>query len=318
MCSSTGNISFLDIKDPAKRATLVKEYVAAMKTVRQRNMVNREKKLAIGDELQTLFHPIVNANKQATEEARKELTPMKKTSTDIDGALAAQRATDAPSKPRPGKNVDITFGIYKKQDGQLSMGNKIVWSDGKILVDNKKYKVTPGLEALITQRHPRPGQWNSNDDQVYKSLVAHTKVKSFPSRTRAARPHATWKWKHMLRKMDMPGDRIAAAEEEESEDTDTDSVESYPDFALPGDIGESSDMLSPNTHHHSVPSHLHTCSYGNAKKRRRIENLFYKGYGLLYLPGDINGLVKKLHLLGAEFFAGNTTVSQGSCIGCVA
>ena len=28
----------------------------------------------------------------------------------------------------------------------------------------------------------------------------------------------------------------------------------------------------------------------------------------MYLPGDINGLTKKLHLLAAEFFAGNTSV----------
>ena len=28
----------------------------------------------------------------------------------------------------------------------------------------------------------------------------------------------------------------------------------------------------------------------------------------MYLPGDINGLTKKLHLLAAEFFAGNNTV----------
>ena len=28
----------------------------------------------------------------------------------------------------------------------------------------------------------------------------------------------------------------------------------------------------------------------------------------MYLPGDISGLTKKLHLLAAEFFAGNTTV----------
>ena len=54
-------MSFLDIKDPAERATLVKEYVTAMKTAKQRIMENREMKLGIGDELQTLFHPIVNA-----------------------------------------------------------------------------------------------------------------------------------------------------------------------------------------------------------------------------------------------------------------
>ena len=64
-------MSFLDIKYPAERATLVKEYVTAIKSVKQRNMVNREMKLAIGDELQTLFCPIVNATEQAAEETRE-------------------------------------------------------------------------------------------------------------------------------------------------------------------------------------------------------------------------------------------------------
>ena len=49
--SNSSNMSFLDIKDPGKRTVLVDEYVKAMKTVQQRNMVNREMKLAIGEEL---------------------------------------------------------------------------------------------------------------------------------------------------------------------------------------------------------------------------------------------------------------------------
>ena len=40
-------MTFLDIKDPAERVTLVKEYVKAMKPVKQRNMMKREMKLAI-------------------------------------------------------------------------------------------------------------------------------------------------------------------------------------------------------------------------------------------------------------------------------
>ena len=70
-------------------------------------------KLAIGDELQTLFHPFVNAT--------KELAPMKK--TDIDGVLKAQRVD---ARPPSSKTADTAFGFYKKQDGQLSMGNKAV------------------------------------------------------------------------------------------------------------------------------------------------------------------------------------------------
>ena len=79
---------------------------------------------------------------------------------------------------------------------------------------------------LITQKHPGAGQCTSNDYQVYKSLVAQTKVRSFPNRTGAAPPHARWKWKSMIRNIIIPGEKIA--EEEESEYTDdTDSVESY-------------------------------------------------------------------------------------------
>ena len=89
MCNSSNSVSFLDIKDTAKRTALVDEYVKAMKTVRRRNIVNRERKLAIGEELQTLFHPIVSAThrplkevydatKQAAETTAEELVPVKK------------------------------------------------------------------------------------------------------------------------------------------------------------------------------------------------------------------------------------------------
>ena len=134
MCSRTDNVSFLDIKDPAERATLVKEYVTAMKTVKQRNMANRELKVAIGDELQTLFHPIVNGTKQAGEETRKELEPMKKTLTDIDGALTAQREHVAKPEPSLSKAVVNTYGFYEK-NGRLWMEIKAVQLNvkGKIL-----------------------------------------------------------------------------------------------------------------------------------------------------------------------------------------
>ena len=101
---------------------IVKEYVTAMKTVKQRNMMKRELKLATGDELQTFFHPIVNATKQVAEETRKELEPMKKTLVDIDGAL--NRPVAVPGSRL--KNVDTTFGIFSRQDGQLQMGSEIV------------------------------------------------------------------------------------------------------------------------------------------------------------------------------------------------
>ena len=115
----------------------------------------------------------------------------------------------------------------------------------------------------------------------------------------------------MLRKMVIPGDRIVEEEEESEETDDTDSVEPYLENASIGNIGESSSppgILSPDTPGPSIPpSTLHTRSYGKAKKTKKDREPFYKGYGVLYFPGDINGLAKNLHLLAAEFFAGNTT-----------
>ena len=78
-------------------------------------MENRELKLAIGDELQTLFHPIVNATKQAAEETRKELVSMKKTLVDNDGTLKPVAEAPGPQV----KNVDNTFVIYRRKDGHL-------------------------------------------------------------------------------------------------------------------------------------------------------------------------------------------------------
>ena len=128
------------------------------------------------------------------------------------------------------------------------MGNKVVLIDvnGKtLIVDDTAYKLAPGLLVLITRKHSRAGHWNSNDYQVYKSFVRQTKVKSIKNRTGAARPHATWKWKHMLKKVVIPGERISGGESEDTDDAD--SVESYPNIASIGDIGESSDISSPGS-----------------------------------------------------------------------
>ena len=115
---------------------------------------------------------------------------------------SGKKNVGARPPPPPSKTADTTFGFYKK-DGQLSMGNKAVRVDiqRKILtVDDTVYKLTPDRLELITNKHPRHYQYNSNDKEVYKSLVAQTRVKSFPNRIDGARPHATWKWKYMLKK----------------------------------------------------------------------------------------------------------------------
>ena len=145
-------MSFLDIKDPAERATLVKESVKAMKTVKQRNMVNREMKLEIVDELQTLFHPIVNATKQAAEEPGKQLALMKKTLTDIDGALTAQRATDVRPRPENIRILPRQHGCFKSHIAAIKRFFIFVWRSGTSLASKCKHGSSLDISFLSVTR----------------------------------------------------------------------------------------------------------------------------------------------------------------------
>ena len=129
---------------------------------------------------------------------------MKKMLTDIDAALNRDDEAFKPSGP-PVKNVDNTFGIYRRKDGQLEMGSKVVKTgeDGKILTsDDTEYELTPGLHASIVQRIPRPMQYNADDYQEYISLVKQTKVKSFPHKVKGGiKPYDRRKWRNMLKEI---------------------------------------------------------------------------------------------------------------------
>ena len=118
--------------------------------------------------------------------------------------------------------MDTTFGIFRRQDGQLQMGSEIVKisENGTILnVDGVEYDLTLGLHTLIVQKHPRPNQWTSGDYQADEYLSIKTKVRSHPNPRGVARPRSTWKYKHMLRKMIVPGKSIVEEESEDSQDS---------------------------------------------------------------------------------------------------
>ena len=52
----------------------------------------------------------------------------------------------------------------------------------------------------------------------------------------------------------------------------------------------------------------HLFSILGKKEKKERGAPYTTGRGVGYLPGEINGLTKKLQLLAAEFFAGNTAV----------
>ena len=94
----------------------------------------------------------------------------------------------------------------------------------------------------------------------------------------------------MLGGMAIPGDRV---EDEVIEEGDIEGAISDSYWTPPPDFVPASDLPPPPF-------------VGKTRKKRKTREVFYRGYGVVYLPGDITGLTDKLHLLLAEFFAGNT------------
>ena len=79
------------------------------------------------------------------------MKPMKETLTGIDRALAAKRVAHSPSQDK-----DITFGIYRRGDGELVMGKKLVQIDENkktLTVNGTVYDLTSDLYALIMLQH---------------------------------------------------------------------------------------------------------------------------------------------------------------------
>ena len=109
------------------------------------------------------------------------------------------------------------------------MGNCIVYIEGNTLkVDDIEYELTPGLRMLILYKKPRPQHYTSDDYSVYKAIVAQTRLRAYPNkRTGSTRPSPTWKWKHMLSGMAIPGDSVG---EEDVEGASSDGYRTTPDF----------------------------------------------------------------------------------------
>ena len=106
--------------------------------------------------------------------------------------------------------------------------------------------------------------------------------------------------------MIVPGESIV---EEESEDSE-DSVAGESTYSSRGSPPIKPGLFTKSTS--EPPSPAHTRSYGKARKTKD-RDAFYKGWKgdrVVYLPGDINGLTKKLQLLTAEFIPGNTTLGN--------
>ena len=107
----------------------------------------------------------------------------------------------------------------------------------------------------------------------------------------------------MLKTMVIPKERIPGESEDGGDTDDTTSAVEEPETSH-GRRSLVDMILSDHTRSRSVPSSPVRTHY----KAKREKDREYKGFGVVYLPGDIKGLTNKLQFLAADFFADNTTV----------
>ena len=80
----------------------------------------------------------------------------------------------------------------------------------QLVVGRKRYDLTLGFNALLTQIHPT--DYTEDDFKNYTKLIAQTKTINKPGLNAVANPKSTWKYKNLLKDMDMSDDSSTETE----------------------------------------------------------------------------------------------------------
>ena len=204
-------MSFLDIPDPQQRDKIVADFLQTRHRIQQRNEDERAVGFARQRELSTVFSPLIEAQRETTEEIKKQqqqptlLPPppprgppiiYRKRTWDDSREISA---LDFYQREYPKESQEKYYGIVREGPGggsgeeQLVMGDKRVRvENNNIIVDGSVYEGTPGLWSLVMEAVPK--QYTHKDLENYKRLVEQTDVRNNPRRvTERSRPTSTAK-----------------------------------------------------------------------------------------------------------------------------
>ena len=160
-------MSFLKIKDPAKRDAMVKEYLELKKNIRDNLLSERTGELELQTDLSKFYRPIIETQKATAREITEGLKPIREgieklpqaitfpTTQPIGEATGEEEEEEEEEKEKPeassetlgetaynylhGEELyprDIAFGIYLGKDGHYHMGRQR-GADGKVKENEK-------------------------------------------------------------------------------------------------------------------------------------------------------------------------------------
>ena len=279
-------MSFLNITDPKKRDTIVKEYLATIQRIKNRNILERTQGFENQELVEESLEPVVRSNVESTEAITKELIPIK------EGIIALNDKLHKPVEEKKEEDsfdgnqssmieriyqafpdkIDRYFGIVRDGSGRYKMGDTYVYEDsGDILANGLRYEGTRGLWNLVMMRSPK-SNYTDQDLRNYRDLVLETNVMKKPNNVDAnSRPTTTTKWQRIFPLFD------TMDHEEKWEDED-------------GNHNEDETQWDED---------------GNKVAK--------EGQGI-FLPSDIKSLRAKLSYLLAEFRAGNTSATRNQIV----
>ena len=110
-------MSFLKIKDPAKRDAIVKEYLDLKKNIRSNLLSERTGEMEMQSDLSNFFKPITETQKATAKEITEELKPIKEGIENLPNVITfptfpSIKATSEPTEREDVQYIDNTARQY--------------------------------------------------------------------------------------------------------------------------------------------------------------------------------------------------------------
>ena len=213
-------MSFLKIKDPAKRDAIVKEYLGLKKNIRDNLLSERTGELELQTDLSKFYRPITETQNATAREITEGLKPIREgieklpqaitfpTTQPLGEASGEEKEEEEEEEDLVGETAyeflniskpETTFGIRKKK-GHHYIGNQHVIIENNIILPkyNGKFKGTRGLWELIMSQTPK--NYTDKDYDDYEDLMIMTNTLHRGNDEDDPRPKGSGstKWKKLL------------------------------------------------------------------------------------------------------------------------
>ena len=206
-------MSFLKINDPTKRDLIVKEYLELKKNIRDNLLSERTGELELQTDLSKFYRPITETQKATAREITEGLQPIKEGIEKLLQAIRKEEEEEYEEEEKEEEletegqiarvylnrpDYDKTFGIRKEKGHHYIGDTHVIIHRDNIIVDDEKFRGTPGLWELITAKKPKG---NLDDDiENYKIILLKINVLHRNNYPNNPYPKASdsYKWEKIL------------------------------------------------------------------------------------------------------------------------